>query len=146
MLDPDTDQLVMVRQFRVGMLWQRESPWPLELVAGMVGKEETPEAVAVRETREETGLTVSGLVKICEYFNSPGASTEKVILFCAKVDAKTAGGIHGLKHEHEDIKVVVIPRGQALEGVRSGEINNAMSVIALQWLELNQRTLNKSWA
>ena len=146
LLDPDTDQLVMVRQFRVGMLWQRESPWPLELVAGMVDKEETLEAVALRETREETGLTASGLVKICEYFNSPGASTEKVTLFCAKVDANAAGGIHGLKHEHEDIKVVVIPRGKALEGVRSGEFNNAMSVIALQWLELNQRTLNKSWA
>jgi ADP-ribose pyrophosphatase len=145
LLDPDTDRLVMVRQFRAGMLWQPESPWPLELVAGMVDKEETLEAVALRETREETGLTASGLVKICEYFNSPGSSTEKVTLFCAKVDAEAAGGIHGLEQEHEDIKVVVLPREQALQRVRSGEINNAMSVIALQWLELNQKTLQKTW-
>ena len=26
LLDPDTDRLVMVRQFRVGLLWQPECP------------------------------------------------------------------------------------------------------------------------
>ena len=145
LIDPEKDEVVMVRQFRVGMLWQPDSPWPLELVAGMVDNEEQLEAVALRETREETGLAASGLVKICDYFNSPGASTEKVTLFCAKVDARGAGGVHGLEQEHEDIKVIAIPRDQALQGVRSGAINNAMSVIALQWLELNQNTLDKSW-
>ena len=145
LIDPETDQVVMVRQFRVGMLWQPQSPWPLELVAGMVDKDETLETVALRETQEETGLAASGLTKICEYFNSPGVSTEKVTLFCAQVDARAASGIHGLESEHEDIKVIAIPRERALEGIRSGAINNAMSVIALQWLELNQKTLDKLW-
>jgi ADP-ribose pyrophosphatase len=145
LFDPDLDNLVMVRQFRVGMLGQQESPWPLELVAGLVDKPESLEEVAAREIYEETGLEASKLVKICQYFNSPGASTEYVTLYCCRVDSSEAGGIHGLDHEHEDIEVVVIAEAEAQEAVRTGAINNAMSVIALQWLALNKDALLHQW-
>lgn len=145
LFDPDLDNLVMVRQFRVGMLNQQESPWPLELVAGLVDTPESLEEVATREIREETGLEASELVKICQYFNSPGASTEHVTLYCSRVDSSKAGGIHGLDHEHEDIEVVVISVAEAEEALRTGAINNAMSVIALQWLALNKDALLRRW-
>ena len=145
LFDPDSENLVMVRQFRVGMLEQPESPWPLELVAGLVDKAESLEEVALREIHEETSLVATGLVKICEYFNSPGASSEKVTLYCARVDSSIAGGIHGLDQEHEDIEVVVISEADAQEAVRTGTINNAMSVIALQWLALNKHALLQQW-
>jgi len=53
------------------------------------------------------------------------------------VDASTAGGLHGLADEGEDIRVHVMPMAQAFEAVREGRIQNAASLIALQWLELN---------
>lgn len=143
--DPDREKLVMIRQFRVGMLDEEDCPWPLELVAGLVDTEESPEAVALREVREETGLKASNLVKICDYYNSPGASTEKVHLFCARVDASVAGGIHGLDHEHEDIQVQVLDEAEALDALNSGDINNAMSVIALQWLKIHKDSLLTGW-
>ena len=84
-------------------------------------------------------------MKICEYYNSPGASSEKVHLFCARVDASKAGGIHGLDHEHEDIQVEVLSEAEALGALQTGAINNAMSVIALQWLNINKASLLANW-
>ena len=144
--DPAREELVMVRQFRVGMLDAEDSPWPLELVAGLIDKEESLEEVAVREIQEETGLQAGELIRICEYYNSPGASTEKVHLFCARVDASAAGGVHGLDHEHEDIRVEVLSVDEALLAAESGMINNAMSLIALQWLQINKPALLNRWS
>lgn len=139
--DPDRAEFVMVRQFRVGMLDREESPWPLELVAGLVDKDESLESVAQREVKEETNLEVSEVIKICDYYNSPGASTEQVTLFFAKVDASSAGGVHGLDHEHEDIQVEVISEQEAQLAMKTGTINNAMSLIALQWFFLNRDSI-----
>ena len=61
------------------------------------------------------------------------------------MDATQAGGICGLDAEHDDIEVVVFSLGDALARVASGEINNAMSISALQWLQLNQPMLEESW-
>ena len=66
-------------------------------------------------------------------------------LFCGKVDAKNAGGIFGLASEHEDIEVVVMASDDAFKAVDSGAINNAMSIIALQWLALNKQELLRNW-
>lgn len=144
--DPEREELVMVRQFRVGMIDAEETPWPLELVAGLVDKDESLQQVAEREVLEETGLQASKFTKICDYFNSPGASSERVTLFCARVDAAQAGGIHGLDHEHEDIQVEVVSVESAQSAVESGVINNAMSLIALQWLFSHRESLLAEWA
>ena len=143
--DPAHSALVLIRQFRVGMLDDETSPWPLELVAGLVDKDETVEQVALREITEETGLAATNLLKICEYYNSPGASSEKVSLFCAQVDSTSAQGVHGLEEEHEDIKVLVLSEAEAMSAMESGAINNAMSLIALQWLQLNRESLLAHW-
>ena len=90
---------------------------------------------------EEAGLEVQKLIPISEYWSSPGASSEKVTLYCALVDASKAGGIHGLPHENEDILVHTMSSQEAFAGVRSGRINNAATIIALQWLELNKKAL-----
>lgn len=136
--DANRSELVMVRQFRVGMLDGEKEPWPLELVAGLVDKDESLEAVALREVAEETGLQATELRKICNYYNSPGASSEFVTLFCAFVDSSSAAGVHGLDHEHEDILVEVVSEAEIRQKLEAGEINNAMSLIALQWFFLNK--------
>lgn len=145
LFDPTQQQVVLVRQIRVGMLDEGQNPWLLELVAGMVESGEEPIEVAARESLEEANTKPQDLLQICEYYNSPGISNERITLFCGRVDATQAGGIFGLDAEHEDIEVVVLSLADALAKVASGEINNAMSIIALQWLQLNQPMLEESW-
>ena len=145
LFDPAQQQVVLVRQIRVGMLDEGQNPWLLELVAGMVESGEEPIEVAARESLEEANTKPQDLLQICEYYNSPGISNERITLFCGRVDATQAGGIFGLDAEHEDIEVVVLSLAEALAKVASGEINNAMSIIALQWLQLNQPMLEESW-
>jgi ADP-ribose pyrophosphatase len=145
LFDPVQQQVVLVRQIRVGMLDEGQHPWLLELVAGMVESGEEPIEVAARESLEEANTKPQDLLQICEYYNSPGISNERITLFCGRVDATQAGGIFGLDAEHEDIEVVVLSLADALAKVASGEINNAMSIIALQWLQLNQPTLEEYW-
>ena len=145
LFDPAQQQVVLVRQIRVGMLDEGQNPWLLELIAGMVESGEEPIEVAARESLEEANTKPQDLLQICEYYNSPGISNERITLFCGRVDATQAGGIFGLDAEHEDIEVVVLSLADALAKVASGEINNAMSIIALQWLQLNQPMLEESW-
>jgi ADP-ribose pyrophosphatase len=136
--DPVRDQLVLVEQFRVGLIDNpQQSPWALELVAGMLDDGESVAAMAAREVQEETGLEVADLQFVCEYYNSPGGSDELISVFYAQIDASVAEGVHGVDAEHEDIKVVVLPVAAALAALDHGQINNAMTIIALQWFKLH---------
>lgn len=146
LFDPVRDEVVMVRQFRVGGITNSAHPWMLELVAGMVEQGESHENVARRETQEESECEIIALTRICDYYNSPGVSDEKVTLFCGKIDSSNAGGVFGLAEEHEDIEVVVLTYNDAICALRDGQINNAMSIIALQWLALNKKDLFKLWS
>lgn len=145
LFDPATNQLVLIRQFRAGMIDEEGSAWLLELVAGMVQAGEAGAEVAVRESQEEADCTPVDLVRICEYYNSPGTSNEKVSLFCGRVDAGAIGGIHGLEEEHEDIEVVVLSLEEVVAAIASGLINNAMTIIAVQWLQLHKERLLEEW-
>lgn len=144
--DPDLDKVLMVEQFRVGCLDDPKSPWQLELVAGLIDTDETPEDVAIREAKEEADADINWLIPVCEYYNSPGTSSEKSRIFCAAIDADREEGIFGLDKENEDIRTVLLTREEALKGVSEGSINNAMSVIALQWLNLNLDTVKTELA
>lgn len=135
--DAQRDSVVLIEQFRVGAL-EEHSPWVFEVVAGMIEPGEHPVDVAIRETLEETGATVSELTHICDYLVSPGGTDEKLHLFLAKVDSTGISGVHGLPEEGEDIKVHSVSCAVAYEGIANGTINNAATIIALQWLEIQQ--------
>lgn len=150
--DPHLDKVLMVEQFRVGCLEDEvNGPWALELVAGLLDKPgENPADVARREAVEEAGARVGNLLRICEYYNSPGGSNERLTVFCAAFDATDAayategGGIFGVDSEAENIRAVILDRNEALAAVAAGTINNAMSIIALQWLQLNLAAVQAS--
>lgn len=144
--DPQRDCVVLLEQFRVGAMAKADNPWLLELVAGLIDKDEEPEEVAHREAQEEAGLQLSSLWPITNYFPSPGGSDELVHLFLARCDSEGVGGVHGLAEEGEDIRVHVWPLEDALQAVRDGRINNAASIIALQWLALNRAEVRGLWA
>ncbi len=140
--DPERDSVVLVEQFRAGAYAAGWHPWLLEAIAGIMETDETPEAVARREAREEANLTLGRLIPITRYLVSPGGTSETCSLFCAPVDAGQAGAVHGGVHgqdgENEHIKVHVMSRGTAYEMVEKGEIANAMTIVALQWLQINR--------
>ena len=145
--DPETDQMVLVEQFRVGALEFPGGPWLLEIVAGIIDHPgETTEEVARRETVEEAGCTLLDLVPICHYLVSPGGASESITLFCGRIDASTiAPGVRGVVAEHEDIQVQVVTRAEAMALLHAGRINSAAPIIALQWLELNRPALLERW-
>jgi ADP-ribose pyrophosphatase len=145
LFDPQLDKIILIEQFRIGAYGQNSNPWLLELVAGIINPDENLHEVAVRETMEETGLKVLDIIPICEYWASPGASSEKVALFCARVDASHAGGIHGLVSEGEDIRVWVFGVEEVYALLAAGKINNALSIIALQWFQLNEASVREQW-
>ena len=58
--DPDRDTTVLIEQFRLPALLAGASPWQIEVVAGLVDAGETPETVAIRETREEIRARARG--------------------------------------------------------------------------------------
>ncbi|ABM01250.1 ADP-ribose diphosphatase [Shewanella amazonensis] len=142
--DPVTDQVVLIEQVRFPALETSEFPWLLELVAGMMEDGESAEDVARRELMEEAGLTASRMLPIGSYLSSPGGCSERFYCFLAEVDASQAEGLHGLAHEHEDIRVHVMSREAAYAMVESGEIDNGSTVLGLQWLELNRHKLMRS--
>lgn len=145
--DPDSDQIVLLEQFRIGALDFPGGPWLLEIVAGIIDHPgETTEAVAHRETDEEAGCKLLDLIPICQYLVSPGGASESITLFCGRVDATViTQEIHGVASEHEDIKLHIVSRNEALKLLRAGRISSAAPIIALQWLELNRPKLLDRW-
>jgi ADP-ribose pyrophosphatase len=143
--DPVADAVVLLEQFRVGAYAAGLPCWQIEIVAGIIDPDETPDAVARRETAEEAGCAVLDLEQVYHYLVSPGGASESVTMFCGRVDSTGVGGIHGLPHEHEDIKVEVVPWSAALRLLESGAIGNAITLIALQWLALHRDELRWRW-
>ena len=144
--DPVADSVVLIEQFRIGALVAGMSPWLIEVVAGIIEEGEPPEEVARRETQEEAGLEIQALMPMCRYLVSPGGSSESVLLYCGRVDSRSAGGIHGLAEEHEDIRVDRLPYGEAMRLLEEGRVTNSVSLIALQWLALHRDRVRAAWA
>lgn len=144
--DPEADAVVLISQVRIASLLGGGPAWPLEIVAGIIEPSETAESLAHRELEEEAGLTTNRLKEIASYFPSPGGSTERVTIYVAEVDSRGAGGKFGLDHEHEDILAKVYPCNEIWPRLDNGGIDNAMTLIALQWLRLNRDALRREWA
>ena len=145
LVDFTNEKLVLVEQFRVGAL-QESNPWLIELVAGLIDKNEQPEDVARREALEEAGVTIGRMEFIRRYLPSPGGTDECIHLYVGEVDSNTAHGLHGLEEEGEDIRVLTPTLAEAYAWLESGQINNAASIIALQWLQLHASKLKEKWA
>ncbi|PJG82580.1 ADP-ribose diphosphatase [Caviibacterium pharyngocola] len=145
--DPQADSVVLVEQVRIGAYdpQSSQSPWLLELIAGMVEKGEMPEEVALRESEEEAGVKIEHLRHAISFWDSPGGVLERIHIFAGKVDSTTAKGLHGLAEEHEDIRVRVVKRETAYQWVCEGKIDNGIAVTGLLWLELNYRKLQNDW-
>ncbi|RWR01406.1 ADP-ribose pyrophosphatase [[Pantoea] beijingensis] len=143
--DPLRDEVVLIEQIRIAAFDSSSTPWLIELVAGIIEPGESVEDVCRREAMEEAGLNVNRLKPVMNYLASPGGTSERLSIMVGEVDASVAEGSHGLEEENEDILVHVVSREQAYQWVEEGRIDNAASVIALQWLALHHEKLREEW-
>jgi ADP-ribose pyrophosphatase len=144
--DPDRDSVVMVEQFRLAAVYAGRSPWQLECVAGLIEPDESAEAVAVRETREEANLELIGpLLPIQRFMPATGSFDETVDLFCGRCDSAGATGIHGAAEEQEDIRVVVKTLAEVETMLDRGAIDSSHTVICLYWLLRHREKLHREW-
>ncbi|EDY86753.1 nucleoside diphosphate pyrophosphatase [gamma proteobacterium HTCC5015] len=135
--DPDRDAVVLVEQFRSGAHRWHRGAWVTELIAGIVEKGEQAREVVAREALEEAGCELSQISQVAHYLTSPGGSTEELTLFVAICDSQNLPEYAGLESEGEDIRVCIKPRLEWLQELERGEIDNAMTLIAAQWLALH---------
>lgn len=145
LFDPKRDEVVMIEQFRVGARDDPRGPWLLEIVAGLIEPGEAPAEVARREALEEAGCAVTHLLPITTFYVSPATTSQRAYLYLGRVDSARAGGVHGLAHEGEDIRVVCLPCDQAVTLAEQGRTDSAWPLIALFWFARHRDLLRSRW-
>lgn len=144
--DPARDRVLLIEQFRPGPQARgATSPWCLEVIAGRIDADGDPEANARREAEEEAGLTLGRMRRIAAYYSSPGLLSEHMTAFVAEADLPGEGRVHGLASEGEDIRTIVVPRGEAMAAVARAEIDTGPALVSLLWLETNLAALRSDW-
>jgi ADP-ribose pyrophosphatase len=143
--DPARDAVVLIRQFRPGAHVAGRHAWIWEIVAGIIDEGETTADVARREAREEADLDILELMPMQTYLSSPGGTSETVTQYLGRVDSSTAGGVHGLADEGEDILVRVFPLAEARAMLERGEIASASGLASMLWLLLNRDKVRETW-
>ena len=114
--------VALVRQYR-----HAAGKYILELPAGSLESGEDPRTCALREIEEEIGYKAANVELITEFYVSPGFLTEKMFVFLATGLTETAQNLE----IDELIEVERISLSEALELIRSGEIDDAKTIIGL---------------
>lgn len=143
--DPVRDEVVLIEQFRVGAVLQPQRAWLLEIVAGAIEDGETAVEVAYREAVEEAGCEIQQLIEIQQFYTTPGGCSERITLFCGRVDSTSVGGIHGLDEEDEDIRVSAVKFERVFQMLEEGLIESGIPIIAIQWLYIHRDRLRAQW-
>ena len=144
--DPETDQVVLIEQFRLPALAAGLEPVMVEVPAGLCDGTEDPADTATREVHEETGLHVHNLELIGDFLLTPGGSDERCTLFVGRTTAPAGPvGTGGLASEHEDIRVLLQPAEAAIAAAIAGEYPNSVTTIALLWLAARRDALRTRW-
>jgi ADP-ribose pyrophosphatase len=146
LFDPIADKVLLIEQFRPAVL-RNESPWLLELVAGMVEEGESDEDVARRESLEEAGVTVRRLEYMFKFVPSPGGLVEYLRMYAGEFDSSQVNTdqVHGLDSENEDIKLHLFSADDAIALLKY-DVENASTIMGLQWFALNKHDLVARWS
>lgn len=143
--DPNRDEVVLIEQFRVGAVHQPQRAWLIEIVAGAIEEGETAEEVAYREAMEEAGCEIQELIEIQQFYTTPGGCSERITLFCGRIDSSRVGGVHGLVEEDEDIHVTAVKFDEVFSMLEAGKIESGIPIIAIQWLYIHRSKLRGRW-
>jgi ADP-ribose pyrophosphatase len=98
----------------------------LEIPAGKLDKGEGPSECALRELKEETGVT-GKLIELAEFYTTPGYSNEFFYLYlAADIEGKPAK-----PEDNEIAELLKLPMSQALEMISAGLIVDGKSIAGL---------------
>ncbi len=132
--------VILTKQFRLPVWWNKHpSGMFTEACAGKVEEGEDPTVCIVRETEEETGYRIHSPRKIMTAYMSPGSVSELIHFYVAPYRDElrvSLGG--GQQDEQESIEVMEVPFIQALEMVKNGEIQDAKTIMLIQYLALER--------
>lgn len=136
----DKKTVILTKQFRLPTWWNKHPTGMFtEACAGKVEDSEDPAVCIVRETEEETGYRISSPTKILTAYMSPGSVTELIHFYIAPYEgALKASSGGGRQDEQENIEVMEVPFQNALEMVKTGEIQDAKTIMLLQHLALEK--------
>jgi nudix-type nucleoside diphosphatase (YffH/AdpP family) len=141
MYNPEDDAVLIEEIFRYPTYEKTKNGWLYELPAGVVDDNETPTDAMKREIEEETGYRVDAVKEIFSFFLSPGSSSERIFFFFGRIKPSQkiskSGGL-----ENEDIRSIHIKVHDALKMLEEGKIEDAKTIIGLQWLAVNRLRLN----
>ena len=127
-------RFALIEQFRVGALNDSESAWQLEIIAGVLDGNESPETCIRRESLEESGCEINELQHLFSFYPSAGACAEFFHLYAAEVDLPSNGGIFGVTDEGEDIQLHLFDYAEITMLFKNNRFKNAPVIMALQWL------------
>jgi len=130
--------VVLTKQFRMPTyVNSNEDGMMIEVCAGLLDGDNPANCVR-KETEEETGYKISNVKKVMQTYMSPGSVTEILYLFVGEYDESmkvSEGG--GAEDETENIEVLELDFKKAMDMIATGEINDAKTIILLQYAKLN---------
>lgn len=136
--NPEADTVILTRQFRLPTYVngnRRGDPddgMLIEACAGLLDNE-APDVAIRRETEEETGFRISHVTKVMEAYMSPGSVTEKLFFYIAHYSPNTER-TNSRGVDEEEIDVLELPLAEAMQMVRTGEIQDGKTIMLLLWL------------
>ncbi len=119
---------------RVVLIWQYRytvDEFCMEVPAGGLSPDLTPEEVAIRELLEEVGGTATELRYVGQFYTSNGISNEVAYVYFAS--GVELGDTH--REPTELMETRLLPVEEALRMAREGEISDGPSALALLWCE-----------
>lgn len=128
-------RFALIEQFRIGAIDDEFSPWQLEIIAGVLDGDESPETCIRRESLEESGCQIDELEHVFSFYPSAGACDEIFHLYVAQAELPEQGGIFGMPDEGENIQLHLINYADLDELLKSRQLRNAPVIMALQWLK-----------
>jgi len=129
----DGDRLHLVEQFRYPLGLRR---WEFPQGTAPELKHLEPFELAVRELREETGLSAQTLTRLGQLDVAPGMTSQRGWVFHA---TDVTEGEHDREHEEQDMHSAWFPRAEVERMMRDGEITDAQTIAAYALLLLSER-------
>ena len=136
--DPDRRTVLLTRQFRYpAYVNDHPDGMLIETAAGLLDDDDPITAIC-REAEEETRVRVDEVQHVFDVYMSPGSVTERLHFFAAAYDgAQREGDRGGLAEENEEIEIVEYDIDVALAKIRDGSIQDAKTIMLLQWAVLD---------
>lgn len=129
----DDDRVALVEQFRYPL---GERRWEFPQGTAPDRAELDPAELAVRELREETGLSAGSLLLLGSLDIAAGMSSQRGWVFVA---TDITEGDPDREHEEQDMHFAWFSRTRFEEMIRTGEVTDAQSIAAYAQLLLAER-------